>query len=292
MSKAKPLPSSAGRWHVWIVALGGFVLLLSWGAVTLVDLLGLVRLEQQLTAVGRQPVLWATVLGEGGPVENTQWALLGAGAAGSAYLAGILRGRGQEGANRFWAIMSAALVLMLLEDAGNIRHHLGSYVNLLTGAEDGTHPAAVATERTVLLLIALVPVYALLYHRTLPWRSAPTRRLLIGGYVAYGTVATTNATRDFFGWYERAGDWVLTRVFAGRLGEISQSAQDRGLTTGHEFMDTVFEESLELVGATMLCAAVVAYASHIRTDPSLADGDPPVKTLSQQWRSRGPADQR
>lgn len=284
----QPLPREAPRWHRKILWAGWIALALAWAAVILVDLAGLVDLEDRLRREGREPVFWLVVFGEGGPVEKAQWFVLGSAAVAAAYLAGVLRGRGQRGAARFWTILAVGLLLMLIEDAGNVRHHLGSYVGLFTDELSREHRVAVALERTLLWVIGAVLLFALLYRRELPWRSRPTRRLLCGGYAAYGAAALGSVTRDFFSWYERAGDAVLA-AFGGRLGEISAAAKARGLATGHELIDSVFEESLELLGATLLCAAVAAYAAHLRHAPSIADGDPPPRSLFAQLRGRSPA---
>jgi hypothetical protein len=284
-SSPQPLPEGAPRWHLRVLVVGLTYLALAWLAMIVVQFSALEGLQARLLKEGRQPVFWLLIFGEGGPIENGQWFFLGAAAVCSAYLAGVLRGRGQRGAARFWTIMAAGLALMLIEDAGNIRHHFGSYVGLLTDAPSRTHSAAVAIERLTLWAIGCVLLFALLYRREMPWRSGPTRRLLIAGYLVYGTVATTNATRDFFSWYERTGNVVL-ELFAGRLGELTAVAQARGLTTGHELMDTVFEESMEFLGATLLLSAIFAYAAHVRVDASIADGDPPLRSLLAQLRGR------
>ena len=56
-------------------------------------------------------------------------------------------------------------------------------------------------------------------------------------------------------WYEIAGEWLHIKVFGGALRVVEVGISKHGFW----LMDYLVEESLELIGATLLAAAAAAF---------------------------------
>ncbi len=79
------------------------------------------------------------------------------------------------------------------------------------------------------------------------------KHLFLSGYFFYGLAAFASASRHIGNWYAVVGTKILDFIISGR--ELSWSASSLGFF----FMDLVVEESMELMGATFLLAAVLVY---------------------------------
>jgi hypothetical protein len=89
----------------------------------------------------------------------------------------------------------------------------------------------------------------------------PASSYLVAGYVAYGLAAAASATRHLGGWYRRLGDGLIERIApsAVELYQAWAPAEDivvEVFTLGFWFMDLAVEETLELIGAAALLAAI------------------------------------
>jgi len=238
----------------WLILLLGF----SWLALLLVlvvavDVLNLRTITSELARRDGEEavVLWSHLFAEGGAAEVMQWLMLGLAAALAFFASGWLRGiRANVRLERFWLIMGMALLLMLMEDAGNVRQAVSIYAGMLLGGAAGS-----AGEYLVFALIALVPGLAVLWYWRLVWQLRRTRILLLGGFVAYGAAGIGSALRR--AWYEPAGWWVHEWIFAGRIAELP--GVHYGFTHGFWLMDFLVEETMELIGATLMAAAVAAF---------------------------------
>ncbi|MBZ0329343.1 hypothetical protein KZO25_03320, partial [Halomonas sp. ANAO-440] len=205
---------ATGYWL--ILALGLSVLAVLLGLVLAVDVFhhsGLVaRLEQRQWHADL--VFWRDLFAEGGPAEVLQWLMLGL-AAGLAWnAAGWLRGLGgHPRLSTFWLLMGTALVLMLIEDAGNMRTAVHDYTSLAFGMR-----AAALGEYAIFAVLALLPALTLLWHWRLVWQLPRTRILLLAAFAAYGFAGIGSALRR--AWYEPAGWWLHDRIFGGQLTEL------------------------------------------------------------------------
>ncbi len=116
------------------------------------------------------------------------------------------------------------------------------------------------------------------------WPSVGFRRpgggLLLGGFVAYGVATFSSLPANMlFDYYPRVGRFVTDQLFAGRMipmertldWQLRFSAEE---FTGTLFMDFAYEESIELIGAMLFLAGVLAFAGHlVNTTTADADGD-------------------
>ena len=251
-----------------VISLTVAYLCAAWTAFLLVDVLNVASTRDSLVASGfTTPAIWAQLFREGGPTEILQWLYLGGAAIVSAFLAGELRERGRNGERElhaFWLLMSIALIVMLIEDAGNPRHYLRNMALRLTGSR----VAQLTVESVIFAVIAGLPLYAVIRY----WRwvvpFARSKWYLFAAFVAYGVAGAASATR--YAWYERAGTW-LNQFLGGRL--LQDLEHPFFGTTGMEFflMDWLWEESVELIGATFFLAAALGFLGEVRNSRLTAD---------------------
>ncbi|WP_041366872.1 hypothetical protein [Natranaerobius thermophilus] len=223
-----------------------------------------------------EPLLFAHIFREGGPTEILQWILLGAAALISAYHAGKLsselannRKESLTDAQKFTCLLSIGLLFMLLEDAGNPRHTLATYFptifeylgieNFLTGST--------GIELVYFGVLGLFMLGAAWYF----WRHARhlsmARNYLILGYLSYGVATMASATRNIGNWYIKVGSRINEMIGEGAIANNLDPNYIRGNFTptervGFLLMDNLFEESLELIGATALVAGILAYIKY------------------------------
>ena len=229
-------------------------LVIAWTAVILVDLLG------------SQPVvpMWIRIFRERGPTGVLQWtALL---AAVAICLRGARRWEASTDLNRFLTLMAVATTMMFGEDVANFSH--------LAGAVFGPDPTGFRVGRLIVyIVIAAVPTWALVRY----WSHlGGGRGRLLVGYGLYAVAAGASVPANLLGFYERLGPWLLSSVFRDRLRRLPDGAApfpeyDVTDQTGIVFVDFAIEESLELLGAAFLLAALIAIA-HRR--PHLSDANP------------------
>ena len=212
----------------------------------------------------------------GGIGEILQWVLLGSAAVISSYVAGRLAGRDRRAA-LFWLILGVAFTLMLIEDAGDPRHTIRSYVQALF-SEVGQGIAGTITELIYFAVLAAVPIYALVFYRERAMRELRTRRYLIVGFVSYALAAGLSFVGSAF---ERVIDmnfytWtggMLRRFFVsigdeqvGMLWQMYDSSQGWPFISFF-LMDNLVEEAIELIGAGAFSAAAIAFLLAQRRTP-------------------------
>jgi hypothetical protein len=259
--------------HRYVVRFAAVYLVLAWLAVVAIDALNVVGLRDRLVAMELDmPHVWYHLFADGHLPENLQWLALGGTAIVATLIAGLLFARGRTEPATFWLLMAVAATLLLIEDAGNPRHRLASYVVALA---PGERTPRILAELTFFALLAAVPLYAVARYWRWPWRSAPSRGRLVGALGLYGLAAIASGTRDIggaHGWYAAAGRFLEEAVFQGRLLQAAPFFGDLGPdATGYLLMDLPVAESVELVAAALLLAAALAYACDLRRDPTLAD---------------------
>ena len=214
------------------------------------------------------PFLWNYLFSEGGPVEILQWLFIGLFMMTSSYIAGISTRDQKSSRSRFWFLFSILAVLMIMEDAGNIRHFLTTRGVLLFRDEMIYRSI---TELAYFGLMALIPVYALIRYRKVFLEDKRTAVILFFGAAFYGVAVLMSGTRDIRFWYQTAGniiyDWTLE--FGGdELLAIYEStdqflAEGGYISISYRFMDFLVEESLELLGAAFLWASSLSYLNFL-----------------------------
>jgi len=264
-----------------VLVVGVVYLLATWSAVVLIDVLDIAGIRTRLASGRDMPQLWWHLFREGGPTELLQWTLLGGTALVASHNAGWFaarRGRSMVRERRFLTLLSVASVLMLIEDAGNPSHMVADSVMRFLGDEG--YGVEVAARLPIFLLVGAVPLYAFVRY----WPSVGFRRpgggLLLGGFAAYGVATFSSLPANMlFDFYPRVGRFVTDQLFAGRMIPIERTADwqlrfSAEEFTGTLFMDYAYEESVELIGAMLLLAGVLAFAGHLaNTTTTEADDD-------------------
>ncbi len=259
---------------LYVMGLVLLYLLVIWLACFLIDVRNLMGLREilvikdYLVMEGEKVPLWFFVFREAGPTEILQWMILLGTVACSTVLSWKLKKLDMPGPSYFWKLISIMAVLMFLEDAANIRH-LVNYIIFQAGGLEWSSEAG-KWLRNVLELIyfavlASIPLYAFVRFSRYIFSVSRARSYLILGYVSYGVAVVASGTRFFNHWYQRAGEIIYRFMDYYSEGELIKVATD---TLSMEFwlMDLIVEESLELIGAGALLAAVIAYGSYVKEE--------------------------
>lgn len=212
------------------------------------------------------------------PVENPlQWYLLGL----TLIVFGSNAGRAYQGSDRqagpFWLLLSAGTMLMLVEDAGDVRHTIRKMVQGAAG-EGSYGYVGTLFELGYFAVIGLVMVFALWHYRHVYWNDVRLRNWLFAGYLFYGLAVSLSwigsAFHSIIGFtvYQRAGEVILRGLFV--RDQITMEAYQVAIASRNIdffFMDRLVEESLELMGVAALLTAGLYFYSKFR---GKATGEP------------------
>lgn len=236
-------------------------LLFAWTLVAVIDVYDVAGLRSSLGRDDGGPV-WIHLFGEARVTEMLQWLLLATVSLVAAIRAGELRQLGNTRGARFFTLIGVSAALMLIEDAGNPSHQLVRYAEDILGTSGFT--IELLFRAPVFIVIGAVPLYAFIRYWPSVARGRPGGGFLLGGVAAYGVAAFSSVPANLlFDYYTRVGPWLTDRVLGGRLLLLEvpprQSAEFSSPEyTSALFMDYVYEESIELVGAALLLAGVLA----------------------------------
>jgi len=254
-----------------VIGTGIGVLLLFYTLSFLLDVMnifGLRNLYSDMTV----PLLWDLMFQERGPVEMFQWLFLGFLTITSAFLFGILTERNRRKEGMFWFLFSIAGVLMLMEDAGNIRHFV-LRENMVLG-----WVVMQSLETLYFGLIAAIPIAAVLKYGKHLRESRITIVLLALGFLFYGMAVFFSGPADltniniyvgdaFYDATATLGGEELEQIYEETDARLEEQAGGEGfMDVSYRFVDHLIEESLELLGATMLLAAAVSYMELLRRE--------------------------
>ncbi|SER60294.1 hypothetical protein [Salisediminibacterium halotolerans] len=213
------------------------------------------------------------------PVEVLQWPTL----AAAMLIFAIVYGKASERpetadlsplgsapiVRRFSLLIAAGLLLMLLEDAGDVRHIITDLMNMLTGGAGGGSRygyAATLFELGYFAALAAVMLFAIVRYRHAFIRDQRTVYWLAGGIVFYAVAVASSWAGSAFGavldisqLYTAVGNRAVELLFVnGAHSEaLYEHARETVGNVGFMFMDRVYEETLELMGAAFLLAAAV-----------------------------------
>jgi hypothetical protein len=232
-------------------------LLVSYLAILLIDVAAVGGAREWVRGVGGgTPALWVLLFEEGSPTELLQWSAVAALIVLSGLTAGQERARGEGGAASFWTLLAVGGAMMLMEDAGNVRHRLVFYVETFVGLPR-TGPFHLAVEAVWFAAIAAVLAVAVVrFGRPVLRERATALRFGLAGATCYVIAVLGSVTRDIGWWYADAGRFIEVSLLRTRLLVPDGWSREHV----HFFlMDHVVEESLELLGASLLLGAVIAY---------------------------------
>ena len=235
-------PVGRGVW--WALGTALVVTGTAWAGVLAVDVLDVGGVRERLF-VAREadmPHLYIHLADNNRPLEWVQWILLIVGSVTS----GLASGRWLERGERDRAMRVGGLAILLgllaIKDAGSPRHVIRAYVLDWFG-----ETAMYLAELTVFGVVAAVALVVFVRLLPLARLDRPTGRLLIIGYSTYAVAALMSATRTF--WYQDTGLWIQRNVFRDRM---LQAFYEEG--QGYMFMDSIVEESVELLAIGLLVA--------------------------------------
>jgi hypothetical protein len=212
------------------------------------------------------------------PVEWGQWVCLSALAVAGGRLAGRLRTLGAREMGAFWTLVGVAAALMLIEDAGDLRHVIARYV-LDFGGEERFSVNRTISDVVYFGAIASVPLYAVARYGRRAWRATAMRPYLAIGVLLYAVAAIGNALRHYDALYIRLG-----RRLHDALVMNGPMPTPPGMDENRMYfmiIDGPVEESLELLAASALLAACVAYGRQFTTTPAIAAFTEPEWPVAQ-----------
>jgi hypothetical protein len=218
------------------------------------------------------PMLWFHLYQDAGPVELVVWSMisflgvisgvLGGSLAAQAHLTDDPHIRAQaRSAASFWILWAITAFLLLIEDAGNVRHIMNRYGFMLTDMRR-VHTALI--EMSWFAFIAAFPLYAIFRHGRFVGAIRSVRWYGIVGILIYGLTGIMNGIRNVKNFYTRLGEWMSEELLGGRLLVAYRWDQEE---QWWYLPDLVLEEPGELAGMTLMVAAALAFARYL-SDPA------------------------
>ncbi len=240
----------------------------------LIDFLGinLFGVKDWLNRIGyEEPVLfWLHFFSEGSITEILQWLCLAV-----AFLVLTLFTRQKHRVNPrppwIWIIFSIAILLMFLEDSINLRHELSDIIGNLLAVNTNTIEWRRSFTRSLVEIafyallgfMMITPFFFILRGRAYELRG---KIYLSAGYCIYAIASIGSVTRNWNDWYARAGTRLIEFIAGSQELEWSgESMIYFSDPLGFWFMDFVVEESLELLGASLLLAAIIILTAGNKT---------------------------
>lgn len=194
-----------------------------------------------------------------------QWYILGAALGFFMLIAGTFHERRERNAYAFWLIIGIGVILMFVEDAGDVRHAFRHYVEKLSG--ETTYGFMGSTfELFYFAVIAGIITYALVRYREVWLKEKITKKYFTIAYIFYGLsvgfsfLGAAYSSVMGFSLYDLSGNYFMELLFIN--DEESRLIYEHAKTFARiDFclMDMLVEESLEFVGAAALLAAGAGY---------------------------------
>ncbi len=214
------------------------------------------------------PILWVQMFREASPTEYLQWSYLGL----SVLLSfGIFFTKLKSSSKIIWSwlLLTLGFILMFLEDVFNVRHVIGAffaqyYLNLAW--EDWIYnPIRSYTEMALYFVLASIMGIALILILKERKANLLGKIFMLSGYLCYGVAAFASASRllgDY--WYTAVGRAILIRIYPDTMIPFIKDSD----IYGRMFMDYLVEESIELLGAAFLLAALTVFIISARKELS------------------------
>lgn len=174
----------------------------------------------------------------------------------------------------FWRLMGIGAFLMFLEDVFDVRHAFRNAIAEMAGS--GPYGAMASLfELSYFAALGGILVYAAIRYRNVYWNLTGVRRYLGLGYGFYGLAVVSSWLGTAFEWhlYHRIGTRLSHFLFQfnSEAATLFNETNEHLAETEREFlhfvlMDSVYEESLELLGATALVVAGLAFYFQTATE--------------------------
>lgn len=266
--KIEKLFSSISISYKHVICLGLLTLLISYILMLAVDIFNVFNTRSLLEDL-YIPLLWNSIFTERGPVEILQWIFLAGFSITSAKIAKNFKEKDKLKESIFWSLFAFGGFIMLLEDAVNIRHFIIGTVFSLEWY------VGKKLELLIFGLIALLPIIAIIKYFKYVNQDKVTNILIVLGFIFYGSAVFISGPADL----TEINPWIgnslydLTVSIGGEeveeiyvyIDEKMVATQD-GKLVWYRFVDFLVEESLELLGATMLFASTLSYKKYLKKE--------------------------
>jgi hypothetical protein len=212
-----------------------------------------------------------------GFAEVVQWGLLGSGIVIAALLAGRLYEKTKK-LSRFFLLMTVALILILIEDAGDVRHMMMSYVQLAANEPD---QGIIGTlfEGIYFAILGGIPLYAFLKYGRFLQEITKAWWYMIAGFVAHALAASLSFIGTAFQMllerdlYTIMGDSLVNVSYKLGTQDLQMiweqwNNENWILQIGFFLMDSLIEENIELIGNAFIIASMIVVWQHIKDKKS------------------------
>lgn len=279
-----------------VIVVAAYILLTT-GLFLAVDVINVAGSRDWLMTTRLEPpMLWFHLYQDAGPIELVVWSMisflgvvsgvLGGSLAAQAHLTDdpAVRDQARRAAS-FWILWAITAFLLLIEDAGNVRHMLNRYGFMLTDMRR-VHTALI--ELTWFAFIASFPLYAIVRHGRVVGALRSVRWYGIAGILIYGFTGAMNGLRNVKNFYTRLGEWMSEELLGGRLLVAYRWDQEE---QWWYLPDLVLEEPGELIGMTLMVAAALAFARHLSVpEARTSSPEPRADSGTAHAESTGDAD--
>jgi len=215
------------------------------------------------------PYFWSKIFSERSITELIQWFFLGAAAVLCVVRIYQVNQLGESNI-WMWRILYLGLLIMLIEDAYNIRHIYADAVSAsLFKVDVNSLEYLKSSLRTGLELsfyiflggIMCLSFILIIRSKFLIWSG---KQMLFCGYFFYAIAAIASVTRNVQDWYIIVGTKIINSLTSISGAEWDESLMQGSKPMGFWIMDWLFEESLELLGAAFILGSMVAFVLQAR----------------------------
>ncbi|MEJ6951028.1 hypothetical protein [Natronospora cellulosivora (SeqCode)] len=216
-----------------------------------------------------RPLVFQNWYRNGGIAEMMQWIFL----AGAAFMAVFIAGKLHDSKKisyKFWGIMGIAFLLLLIEDAGDPRHTIRSFVQAIF-KEPVQGPMGSLTELIYFSLLAFIIIYAIVKYKSVLGESSNCKRYFKIAFLSYALATTmsffgTASGIDLYHWLGgNMYNWLLALGDDALIHRWSMINFMEGWNyIGFFLMDSLVEEAIELIGAASFFSAGISYYYYLK----------------------------
>lgn len=227
-----------GYYFKIVAYLSALFLVTSLIIVAAIDILNIYGISERLDL--REPIFWH-LFREGSLIEISAWICLFLFVVSASFTAAHHYHNGERDGFLFFFIMALAFSLMILENAGNIRHTLAQFTSHIL---HGFWPIVATTFIMYSLIGSTIIFSTIKYGLKYIFTSAQSIYFFSSGFIIYAIAAISSLTG--FLWYTSINTLVADTAYIG------ETVVERNI------MELLYEESAELTAAILF----LLFASH------------------------------
>ncbi len=253
------------KYSYYIILCAVVYLIFAYTMIFLVDFLNIFDLSYWFGKKDYLPeLLWIHIFTEVSITEYIQWSLLGGSLLLAIYCRQLLIGNYVRSPIK-WLFLQFGLLIMIAEDMVNIRHRIVFYFADISNINFYIFKTSIWGSLIEVSFYFMIGMSMLLFlFFILSDKKEPVfgKKLLLVSYFLYGLAAVGSATRHIGNWYAVAGERLLDSLISGFTVDWSAGSYAGLYTLGYWFMDSVIEESIELLAANFMLASIVAFIAY------------------------------